>query len=152
MSHMLESLRAKEQLLLQDYIKEQNLNRSRVRQALLDLVGEQLGIFSPDDLIHLAKERRISVGETTVYNCIVLFIKAGILIPLPMGLSGSLMRATLCHGNSLALCRHCGEALLCHNAQMMGDLEAVTPPRWSSPTPLLLYWGVCPTCYRLGYR
>lgn len=57
-----ESLRVKEQLLLENYIKEQGLNRSRVREALLELIGEQMGIFSPETLITLAKERKINIS------------------------------------------------------------------------------------------
>ena len=46
MSRLSESLKAKERLLLQNYIKEQGLNRSRTREAILELIGEQMGIFS----------------------------------------------------------------------------------------------------------
>lgn len=152
MPRLAESLKAKEQLLLQNYIKEQGMNRSRIREALLELIGEQMGIFSPESLIVLAKERGISIGETTVYSCIDLFVKIGILLPLPMGLSGTLVRAVLCHDRALALCRHCGSALLYRHSSALADLQTVTPPRYSDVAPLLLYWGVCTQCYHLGRR
>ena len=62
MFRLSESLKAKERLLLQNYIEEQGLNRSRTREAILELIGEQMGIFSPEDLIALAKEREMAIG------------------------------------------------------------------------------------------
>lgn len=152
MSRLSEGLKAKERLLLQNYIEEHGLNRSRTREAILELIGEQMGIFSPDDLITLVKERGMAIGETTIYTCVDLFLKIGILLPLPMGLAGSLVRKSLCHGKALLLCRHCGSALLHRSAAALTELQTVTPPRFSDVTPLLLYWGVCPQCYRLGRR
>lgn len=152
MSRLSESLKAKERLLLQNYIEEQGLNRSRTREAILELIGEQMGIFSSEDLIALAKEREMAVGETTIYTCIDLFIKIGILLPLPIGLAGSLVRQSLCQSKALLLCRHCGSTLLYRSATALTELQTVTPPRYSDVTPLLIYWGVCPQCYRLGRR
>ena len=152
MSRLSESLKAKERLLLQNYIEEQGLNRSRTREAILELIGEQMGIFSSEDLIALAKEREMAVGETTIYTCIDLFIKIGILLPLPMGLAGSLVRQSLCQSKALLLCRHCGSALLYRSTTALTELQTVTPPRYSDVTPLLIYWGVCPQCYHLGRR
>ena len=152
MSRLSEGLKAKERLLLQNYIEEHGLNRSRTREAILELIGEQMGIFSPDDLITLVKERGMAIGETTIYTCVDLFLKIGILLPLPMGLAGSLVRKSLCHGKALLLCRHCGSALLHRSVAALTELQTVTPPRFSDVTPLLLYWGVCPQCYRLGRR
>ena len=152
MSRLSESLKAKERLLLQNYIEEQGLNRSRTREAILELIGEQMGIFSPEDLITLVKEREMAIGETTIYTCVDLFLKIGILLPLPMGLAGSLVRKSLCLGKALLLCRHCGSALLHRSAVALTELQTVTPPRYSDVTPLLIYWGDCPQCYRLGRR
>lgn len=152
MSPLSEMLQEDEQLQLQRYIKQHGMNRSRVRDALLSLVGEQNRIFTAEDLIALAKVRELSIGTTTIYSSIDLFVKAGILLPLPMGLSGSLVRTSLCRGKALTLCRHCGAAMLYRNGPTMSELQTVTPPRYSDVTPLLLYWGVCPKCYRLGRR
>ncbi len=152
MSRLSEGLKAKERLLLQNYIEEQGLNRSRTREAILELIGEQMGIFSSEDLIALAKERKMAIGETTIYTCVDLFLKIGILLPLPMGLAGSLVRKSLCLGKALLLCRHCGSAFLYRRAAALTELQTVTPPRYSDVTPLLIYWGVCPQCYRLGRR
>ena len=128
------------------------MNRSRTREAILELIGEQMGIFSSDDLIALAKEREMAIGETTIYTCVDLFIKIGILLPLPMGLAGSLVRQSLCQSKAILLCRHCGSALLYRSADTLTELQTVTPPRYSDVTPLLIYWGVCHQCYRLGRR
>ena len=152
MSRLSESLKAKERLLLQNYIKEQGLNHSRTREAILELIGEQMGIFSSEDLIALAKERGVAIGDTTIYTCVDLFLKIGILLPLPMGLAGSLVRQSLCQSKALLLCRHCGTALLHRSTAALTELQAVTPPRYGDVTPLLIYWGVCPQCYRLGRR
>lgn len=152
MPRLSDSLKAKERLLLQTYLKAQGMNRSRVRDAILDLIGEQMGIFSSEDLIALAREQQMAIGDSSIYGCIDLFVKIGILLPLPMGLAGSLVRKSLCHGKALLLCRHCGSALLHRSAAALTELQTVTPPRFSDVTPLLLYWGVCPQCYRLGRR
>ena len=94
----------------------------------------------------------MAIGETTIYTCVDLFLKIGILLPLPMGLAGSLVRKSLCLGKALLLCRHCGSALLYRSTAALTELQTVTPPRYSDVTPLLLYWGVCPQCYRIGRR
>ena len=98
MSPLSDALQTKEQLQLQSYLELHGMNRSQVREDLLSLVGEQGGIFTADDLIALAKERGVSISSSSVYSGIELFVKVGILLPLPMGLAGTLVRTALCHG------------------------------------------------------
>lgn len=152
MSPLSDALQTKEQLQLQSYLELHGMNRSQVREDLLSLVGEQGGIFTADDLIALAKERGVSISSSSVYSGIELFVKVGILLPLPMGLAGTLVRTALCRGKTLALCRHCGAALLYRNGPTMSELDMVTPPRYSDTTPMLIYWGVCPQCHRRKRR
>lgn len=136
----------RELLRLEEYLHAHGMLRSRQREQLLALISSQMRAFTTEEIVALARQKKLRASRSTIYATIDLFVSAGILYRLPTRLKGNLIRTTLCHGQSLAVCSHCGEIHIYRNRLTMLPLQEITPPRWSDTSTLLIYWGICPSC------
>lgn len=62
------------------YLEENNLKRTRQRDAILDVFLEVTGHISSEDLYQRVRERHPRIGYTTVYRTMKIFCEAGLAV------------------------------------------------------------------------
>lgn len=131
---------------LVQYIKEHRLRNTVERMALLECIYRRRGPFSPEDLVRDMEERmKLSMG--TVYNCISLFERLGLIVRV---LCGPRMLYERRLGERFVHfyrhCVHCGKVVRESADTVEEALQTLQYTRFTALSMSMCADGICSNC------
>lgn len=134
--------------LLNSYIWQKKMRHTMEREAILAIVCELTQPFMPCQVIEKAKEKHIS--QATVYNCITMFEKIGIIQMLERRARSKSQYEikTTCVNRLRLICKKCGRV---SDFKDLAITNAVKLRKYSNFTPehfTIFVYGECKHCRR----
>ena len=129
------------------YIKKNGMRPSMVRRFVLEKVCNLKQPFTADQLVEVCKAERISKG--TVYNCLDLYIKAGILNGLQrqQGMGSSEYELTIGTGKQMQyICSKCGRTVEFSSRAISQMIELHKYRNFDLQKYSLIVYGQCKVC------
>jgi Fur family ferric uptake transcriptional regulator len=117
------------------------------RRALADLVATQEGHFTADDLLDIARRRRLGLGRATIFRALDVLTELGVIerVDMPSGEHAFVACEPVHHHH--VVCASCGRATWVADPgleQVAAELGRRTGYRIASHR--LELFGVCPDC------
>lgn len=130
-----------------EMLKRAGLNPSSQRVTLLSLLLKENYHPTPEEL-EVEANKIEHVSTTTVYLSLRSFLLAG-LVHSFLDRGGKIRYGGYPKPHSHALCVVCGTI-----EDVPKEAEPTLPPGWSPspPSPLVLSYGLCPTCRKLAEK
>ena len=134
-----------------DVLDEAGYRLTAPRRALAGLVAGQKGHFSADDLLDVARRRRLGLGRATIFRALDVLAEIGVIerLDLPSG-EHAFVACQPSHHHHV-VCASCGRATWVEDhglEQVAAEIGRMTGYRIA--THRLELFGVCPDCQAAG--
>lgn len=107
---MEENIRDRVKQLLTDYLQKNGHRKTPERYAILDTIYSIKGHFDIEMLYsYMAEKEKFRVSRATLYNSIILFIDAGLVIKHQFGSSSQYERSYNVETHHHLICTSCGK-------------------------------------------
>ncbi len=119
------------------------------RRAVADLVGEQYGHFTANDLVEAARARRMAVGRASIFRTIDLLVELNLVerLDLPSG-EHAYVACEPAHHHHI-VCSSCGRVSDVGDNGMTEVVRRVARETgYQVDTHRLELFGLCPECRR----
>jgi Fur family transcriptional regulator, ferric uptake regulator len=132
-------------------IKQAGYRLTAPRRALAGLVASRNGHFTADELLDVARRRRLGLGRATIFRALDVLTELGIIerLDLPSG-EHAFVACRPAHHHHL-VCASCGRATLVadHGLERVAA-EIGRETGYRIATHRLELFGVCPDCQAAG--
>ena len=121
------------------------------RRALAGLVASQEGHFTADDLLDVARRRRLGLGRATIFRALDVLTELGVIERLDLPSGGHAFVACEPAHHHHVVCAACGRAtwVADHGLEEVAE-EIGRKTGYRIATHRLELFGVCPECQVAG--
>ncbi len=143
---MEENVKEKVKQILTDYLQANGHRKTPERYAILDTIYSIKGHFDIDTLYNLMAEGQFRVSRATLYNTIVLFIDAHLVIKHQFGSSSQYERAYNNETHHHLICTECGKVTEFQDDTLKGAVVSAKLKKFQATHYSLYIYGVCSKC------
>lgn len=133
--------------VLELYLQEHSLRKTRERFAILDVIYSGFGHFGIDDLYEQMKANNTHVSLATLYNNIEILIDAGLLVKHQFDKTTTYEKAIDCVKHDHFVCKQCGKVYEISSSLTSKAKEELTQKYgYEVRNVELKAYGVCNNC------
>lgn len=122
------------------------------RYAVLEAIYSVDGHFTIETLNDILDKKCFRVSRATLYNCVKLFSKLGLVVKHQLLGSVVYEASSLEHGHIQQICRICGKTTYLNCAEIMNTIDKMKPKRFCKDDFMLYLYGVCNRCQHNSMR
>lgn len=144
---MEENIKETVRQMLTEYLQANGHRKTPERFAILDTIYSIKGHFGIDDLFHYMESNgKFRVSRATLYNTIVLFIDANLVIKHQFGTSSQYERAYKNETHHHLICTECGKVSEFHDEALKQAIAETKLRKFTASNYSLYIYGVCSKC------
>ena len=146
-SVMEENVKDKVKQILTEYLQVNGHRKTPERYAILDTIYSIKGHFDIDTLYnYMANEGKFRVSRATLYNTIILFIDAKLVIKHQFGNSSQYERAYNNETHHHMICTECGKVTEFLDENLKQAIANTKLKKFHASHYSLYIYGVCSKC------
>ena len=146
-SRIMESVRQ----MFTDYLKENKHRRTPERYAILEAVYSINGSFGLEELlIHMENEKKFRVSRATIYNTMLLLLRANLVVHHQFGTESKYEKCYDSHKSHM-VCTKCHKVIEINNIDLTDTISANIKKFHLTHYSLYLY-GLCSKCHQAMKR
>ena len=146
-SAMEENVKDTVKQVLTEYLQKNGHRKTPERYAILDTIYSIKGNFDIDTLYnYMATDGKFRVSRATLYNTIVLFIDAKLVIKHQFGNSSQYERAYNNETHHHMICTECGKVTEFQNESLKQAIASTKLKKFTASNYSLYIYGVCSKC------
>ncbi len=129
-----------------EQLRKQGHRLTPQRLAILQILDDHSGHFTPSDIYERAVQRMPGLTEATVYRTLEFLSNNGLALVAHVG-DGRLVYESAAHNHHHLICRQCG-----HTIEIEPDLLAALYDKFHERTGFqidcshMTFFGLCPAC------
>lgn len=130
-------------------LKEDNLKFTKQRELVLEIVYENDGHFTPEDIYNLIKEKHpnIIIGIATIYRTLALLEESGIVNSLSFGNKGKKYEFGLTEHHDHLICEVCGKLIEFQDSIIEKRQEEIAKEfNFEMKDHIMQITGICEDC------
>lgn len=144
---MEENIKETVQQILTDYLQANGHRKTPERYAILETIYSIKGHFGIDELYHYMENNgKFRVSRATLYNTIVLFVDANLVIKHQFGTSSQYERAYNNETHHHLICTECGKVTEFQSESLKKDIAEMKLKKFTASHYSLYIYGVCSKC------
>ena len=133
--------------ILTEYLQKNRLRKTPERYAILDTIYSIKGHFNIDALYtYMATEGKFRVSRATLYNTIILFIDANLVIKHQFGNSSQYERAYKNETHHHMICTECGKVTEFQDENLKQAIAETKLKKFTASHYSLYIYGICSKC------
>ena len=133
--------------ILTEYLQKNRLRKTPERYAILDTIYSIKGHFNIDALYtYMATEGKFRVSRATLYNTIILFIDANLVIKHQFGNSSQYERAYKNETHHHMICTECGKVTEFQDENLKRAIAETKLKKFTASHYSLYIYGICSKC------
>lgn len=132
--------------VLNKFLKSDNHRKTPERYAVLDAIYSMDSLFTIDALNEALNEKRFRVSRATLYNCMNLFLKLGLVVRHHLQDAIVYEAAFSAQGYVRLICRMCGRVTEQKNLELEKTIGEMKISRFRKDNFTLYLYGVCGKC------
>lgn len=133
--------------ILTEYLQANGHRKTPERYAILDMIYSITGHFGIDELYHyMETEGEFRVSRATLYNTIILFIDANLVIKHQFGTSSQYERAYMNQTHHHLICTECGKVTEFQDENLKMAVSSTKLKKFTASHYSLYIYGICSKC------
>ncbi len=133
--------------ILTEYLQANGHRKTPERYAILDMIYSITGHFGIDELYHyMETEGEFRVSRATLYNTIILFIDANLVIKHQFGTSSQYERAYRNQTHHHMICTECGKVTEFQDDNLKLAVSNTKLKKFTASHYSLYIYGICSKC------
>ncbi len=149
---MEENVKEKVRQILTDYLQANGHRKTPERYAILDTIYSIKGHFDIDTLYNRMAEGQFRVSRATLYNTIILFVDAHLVIKHQFGSSSQYERAYNKENHHHLICTECGRVTEFQDEALKEAVANAKLKKFQATHYSLYIYGVCNRCMWTKHR
>lgn len=145
---MEQSLQDKAQQILTDYLMKNKHRKTPERYAILKKIYSIDGHFNVEKLYEMMLDENFRVSRATLYNSILLFTEANLIIRHQFGNTAQYEKALNNGYHHHMICTECGKVSEFQDEKLQNAITETKLKRFNATHYSLYVYGICTVCSR----